>query len=450
MSRDPLALVCLFSVALAAAAPTAGAAMLQDSTSVEAWRLGNGLEVRVRDVPGAGSVAITLAYRAGTFLDPADRPDLAALLAQVQFTAPAGEIPERALGEMSSVRPLGWGVTTNPHLALLTEVASADRFAGVLHEVALRARGVRTNDSCVAHALAGVRRSVGESRYGGDVEAALYERVRDLALGLDEAQLLDRSRGRGLARITRVQVDTLLKRYYCAANASLALVGDFSAFDLHALLEREFGGIPPGVAQPDPPAERLSGAVRASIMPGLSASRGVMGVFAPAIEDTLHPAFYLNALILGGWWSRQAEDAGSSLRSHFQYSLFDEPELARFDFDVRPGPVDLKAQALPFDVAVEEFARLLLTGEIHELFRRNVEWLLGGPMGPQLRRQANNTPSILSTIATTTATRAIWKGDAFWARYLDRFETARFGATTFLRWLKAPEHQALLVLQPRP
>ena len=55
------------------AAPKLPPGMLPDSTTVRAWRLENGLEVRVRDVPGAASVAIAMAYRAGTSIEPISR-----------------------------------------------------------------------------------------------------------------------------------------------------------------------------------------------------------------------------------------------------------------------------------------------------------------------------------------------------------------------------------------
>ena len=449
MIRLRFALACLLALAPAVLARPAGAEMLEDSTTVEAWKLPNGLQVRVRQVPGARSVAISLAYRAGSCLEPAALPDLAPVLAQVQFTAPVGSIPERTLAEMSSVRPLGWGVTTNPRLSLLTEVAAPDRFVGVLHEVAMRARGVQVSDSCLAHVVAAVRRDAGERRFGR-AQAALYERVRDAALGMGEAQALERSRGRAFARLTRARADSLLKTYYVASNASLALVGDFSHLDVRALIEREFGPVAPGSPQPDPPAEPLAAATRVSVLNSMPGPASVVGIIAPAIEDSLHPAFYLSTLILGSWWGREHKDSAGFLDSHFQYSLLDEPELARFDAEIPAEHSTVSDQVQMWGDAMNEYAQLAVTADVRTVLRASVRWLIGGPLTPAQVKQAANTPTFLSTLATTTATRALWKGDAFWAAYLERFESARFGSNSFLGWLTAPEHQAVVVLKPRP
>ncbi|MBK7369815.1 MAG: insulinase family protein [Candidatus Eisenbacteria bacterium] len=121
----------------------AAAGLLPDSTMFDGWKLANGLEVRARHVPGASGVAIVVAYRAGSSYEPPAREGMAQLLAELQFHAPAGDIPERSREEMASLRPLGWGVQVNERLATLTEIAAPDRFPGVLHQVATRMRGVK-------------------------------------------------------------------------------------------------------------------------------------------------------------------------------------------------------------------------------------------------------------------------------------------------------------------
>jgi hypothetical protein len=427
----------------------ARAAVLADSTTLESFRLENGLEVRVRNVPGAGSIAISLAYRAGSFLESASRPDLATVLAQLQFTAAVGDVPERTLAEMPSIRPLGWAVSANPHLAVLTEVGSMERLPGLVHEVAARARGVQLDDSCLAHTLAGVRRTLGERRFG-KLEPALYERLHDLAAGEDEPQVLGRVRGTALAHLTRAEADSLLKRYYVASNAALSLAGDFGSLDVRALITREFGPIAPGHAQPDPPAEKLESRSLITVMSGVSGPVAAMGILAPALEDSLHPQFFLNTLLLGGWWNHRHADAGSGLTSHFQYALLDQPELARFDFELSSPPKDLAPVFGEWNGGMEEFAGLSMAGDLRSLYRSSLQWMLGGPLDRDQRRQVGDSPALLANVASSAATRALWKGDAFWERYRVRFESAHFGATSFREYLERPEHQVLIVLTPRP
>jgi len=448
VSRTCFAIAFLSVLALGGAAHAASARALPDSTTVSAWRLPNGLEVRVRDVPGANAVAVTLGYRAGSFLDDPSTPGLASVLALVRFTAPVGDVPERSFAEMSSVRPLGWGVTTNARLSLLTEVGLPERFAGLLHEVARRAHGVQVTDSCLAHAVAFARRDAGQRRFGKP-EPALYERVRDIAQGFDEQQVLDRASGKGLLRLTPARVDTLMSRYYGASNAVLVLVGDFGGVPLEQVVAREFGDIGAGTAQPDPPAPMLSPARRTTTLDSAPLSLGVVGILAPAIEDTTSAEFYLDALVTGGWWKHERSDSDSRLDSYFQYSIFDEPDMVRYDVELRAGPDDPNSMANAWNNQMDSYAELLVTSDVYNLVRETVGWMLGAPLGSAQRRQAATTPAFVSTIATTTASRALWKGDAFWDGFLHRFMSAHFANTTFRRYKQDPAHQVVLVLKPR-
>lgn len=448
MSRFLLALVCLLLLSPAVPARAAAPGAMSDSTTFQSWRLANGLEVRLRDVPGAGSIAITMAYRAGTAIEPAGQPGLADLLAQIYFTAPAGDIPERGIAEMSSLRPLGWKLSANAHVALFTEVASREQFAGVLRQVATRAHGVQVSDSSLRGAIAATRRQLGE-RYLGAPEGVLYERLRDLATGVDDAQALQRASGRGIENCTVAEAESLLRQLYVPANGVLSLAGDFASLPLRSIVEREFGGIAAGVAQPDSPSLRWVGGSRASLVNGLSLPVAGVAVAAPALEDSLHPTFALAMTIIGGWWSKQHDPRNPPYTSYFQYSLVDEPEIARFDFDVQPETNGTPELQESWNLYMETFSSQMFTGEMLNAVRQNVSWLLGGPLPSQLRRQARTSPPVLATIAGGMATRALWKGDAFWQRYLARFGEARLGPTSFRAWLESPANLSFLLLRPK-
>lgn len=448
MSRLLLALVCLLVLSPSVPARAATPGTLSDSTTFQSWRLPNGLEVRVRDVPGAGSIAITMAYRAGTSIDPENQPGLADLLAQTYFTAPAGDVPERSVAEMSSLRPLGWKLGANAHVALFTEVASREQFAGVLRQVAARAHGVQVSDSCVRGAVAATRRLLGE-RYLGAPEGVLYERLRDLATGVDDTRALQRASGRGIEKCTAAEVDSLLRQLYVPANGVLSLAGDFASLPLRSIVEREFGGIAAGVAQPDPPSLRWAGGSRASLVNGLQLPVAGVAVAAPALEDSLHPTFALAMTIIGGWWNKVHDPRNPPYASYFQYSLIDEPEIARFDFDVQPEMNGTPELQESWNLYMEAFASQMFTGDMLTSVRQNVSWLLGAPLPPQIKRQARTSPPVLATISGGMATRALWKGDAFWQRYLERFGAARLGPTSFREWLESPANLAFLLLRPK-
>src|SRR5262249_12584537 len=96
----PLASPALASPALALADLAPGGPVTgSDSTVADSWRLENGLEVRTLHVPQAAGVSVTLAFRAGSGYDPPGREGLSDLLAELQFTTAAGDVPARTPAE---------------------------------------------------------------------------------------------------------------------------------------------------------------------------------------------------------------------------------------------------------------------------------------------------------------------------------------------------------------
>ncbi len=449
MTRPLFATVLLLALAVCAPRAATAAHLLPDSTLADSWRLANGLEVRMRHIPGARGVAITLAYRAGEASEPADRRGLASLLAELQFTSPAGTIPERSRQEMESLRPLGWALEVHNHVVLLTEVAASEQLPGVLRQVATRMRGVQVTDSSFAHALRSVRRDLGERAFGAP-GAALYYRVRAVAGGLDDNGILRAATAGDLAGLGATRASALLRTLYVPANASLAIAGDFSNVDLRAVVEHEFADIPGGTAAPDTAQVRLRPDARISTLGGLAAPVGVVGVIAPALDDSLHPAFYLGTLLAGGMWTNTLGAPAAPLASYFNYSVLNEPELAQFSTPVPVGTTDPLVLRTKFGDVMEEFRGMAVTAPVIRMMRANVDWLLGGPLPAGLLRESRLDPGVLGMLTMSMATRACWRGDAFWDTYRERFENSKRGHSTFLRWMEAPEHQALLLLTPRP
>lgn len=427
----------------------AAAGLLPDSTMFDGWKLANGLEVRARHVPGASGVAIVVAYRAGSSYEPPAREGMAQLLAELQFHAPAGDIPERSREEMASLRPLGWGVQVNERLATLTEIAAPDRFPGVLHQVATRMRGVKVTPADFQLAADDVRGDLA-LRHFGRADLALYYRVRELARGATDEQILRLSSGAGLKTLPLKEAVAQLQKLYVPANASLAIAGDFGDVDIRALIEREFGSIPGGTAQPEAAPATLRPVLRATPFSGLDHTIGAVGVFAPAIEDSLHPAFFLSMVITGPWLTNSLGRPAPPLSSRFSYSIYDEADLVRFYPEPRPG--ETVPAALPSQLAaqMDKLAETTMDREMFESVRRSVAWLLGGDLTRPVKDQMRRQPGALGTLANGMASRALWKGDAFWDEYLMRFMTTNRGHSTFFPWLTDPSHQATLLFTPKP
>src|SRR5438093_1542124 len=61
----------------------------------------------------------------------------------------------------------------------------------------------------------------------------------------------------------------------------------------------------------------------------LASPLGVVGIIAPALTDTAHPEFYLNALVIGSLCKDQWDPPAPPLTTRFKYSALDDPDLVR-------------------------------------------------------------------------------------------------------------------------
>lgn len=448
MTRRLLALAAVLLGTAAGALRPAEAAVLGDSTVADGWRLANGLEVRVRQIPGAAGIVITTGYRSGLLDDPQGREGLAELLTHLQYFCPAGDIPARSRDEMESLRPLGWKAGTSSRITSLTEVATPRQFPGVLRQVATRMRGVTVTPEALAAAVATVRRDLG-SRAFGRPDQALYWRVHALADGTSDERLLAEASARGLSALKPDEATALLRERFTPANACLALAGDFANVNLRTLIEQEFGSLPAGSPRATAGEASLRGGERTSSWPGLTRALGALGIVAPALDDSVHPSFYLAGLVLGLELRNSAGAAAAPLTARFQFSTYEEPELLRLYPDLPAGRTDPAALGEALDALTDRLGRETITLESLDGVKRAWSWLLGGPLPLGLRQQAGRAPGLLVPLTNGMATRALWRGDEFWDRYRRRFETTPVTPVTFFGWMRDPAHQARLVLLPK-
>lgn len=445
--RRPLALALVAVLALAPRATRAADAPPDDSTRTESWTLANGLQVTARHVPGAMGIAAVLAFRAGSGFDPVDRPELARLLAEVEFTGATGDVPERTRDEMPELRPLGWGFETNWRHTLLTEVATRDQFPSVLSQMASRLAGVSVTDPLVRAALATVRRDLG-TQFAGRPQFALATRVGSLARGLTDERVVSAASCRSLERLTARDVAKALETRYVPANAVLSLAGDFGEIDLQALVERSFGGIAGGTPQREAPDPTLKPGERAAPWTGIDGPVGVVAAFAPAITDSVHPAYYIGATIFGAGLTETWGRTGI-LPSRYQYSLYSDPDIVRFYPQVGASAASPAALVTELSNQMDVLTSQVLPPEMFDQARRNLAWLIGGPLPRDVRVRASQEAGPLATIARNAASRALWKGESFWSEYRRRFDHVWLGPTLIAPLLVDPKRQAVLLFTPR-
>ena len=440
-------LPCLLLMTLAVLATPARAALLPDSTVADAWRLENGLEVRTRSIPGAKGVAVTLAFRAGAGYEPAGQAGLSELLAELEFMSAAGDVPERTREEMASLRPLGWESRPGTRLVRFTEIASVPQLPGVLQQFAARLAGVTVTDASLKLALAQVRRDAG-ARLFGDPADVLYWRASALARGFSDEQIVRHASMPGLSRLTPREVLARLHSWYQPGNASLALAGDLSSLDVHALIGALFGKLPGSAAMRDTVEVRLHANKRTEPCKGLTAPVGVVATSALALTDSLHAGFFVGMLVTGAGINTSWGRPGPPLAARFQYSLLDEPELVRFYPPVRADATDPDLLAGALYEQLQVVGGQMVTAGVLKQMRLSVRWLLGAELPRDVLHQFRAEPGAMGTLSSGMATRALWMGDAFWNGYLANLDRLSLGHSFFYDRLADARNQTLLLLTP--
>jgi hypothetical protein len=438
-------LLTVLPVAAHAQAPADSSA---DSTRIERWTLPNGLRVVARWAPGARMVAMTLGYRAGMDDDPAGRAGLAQLLGDLAFTAPAGELPARDPAEMGSLRPLGWSYPVLRHVTLHTELADTDRFPIVLDQMARRMRDATADEASLKAARTRVKAELVQQLFGAPTQV-LNHQIREIAAGRTDAQMVAHASGADLDKVTVREAQAALRKWFVPANAVLSLAGDFGAVDVRRLVEQRFGAIPGGAAHPDPPAARLRAATRSLKRSGPAS--GAIGVLAPALTDSTHPAFYMAAMVLGSMCEDTWNRGVANPQPRFQFALVDEPEMMRLFPPVPEDETDPGRLVYRLRAAAEQLPTLIIPEPQFVRLRTSVSTVLGGPMPAEQRAALRGNPGILHTLARGQATCELRMGAAFWDEYRRRLERVRPAHVSLWReWMNAPENEVVLLLTPKP
>lgn len=451
MSRPRSIDLILLCAAVLAAGVTgrARAAMLPDSTVMERWTLPNGLEVVTRHVPRATTLAVALGFWTGTDADPARMPGLAELLAELEFTAPAGDIPERRRDDMESLRPSGWALRVDPRSTVLMEAASSNQFAGVLHQLATRLRGVTVSDAVLDHARATIRRSLGD-RYFAAPASVLWWQVRAYARGLSQADVVALASGQGLDAVTAGDAAQALHRAYVPGDAVLSIAGDLSHWDVPRIVSQEFGAVPAADPPPPLPESQLHSAAITLPRADVSAPVGVVGVIAPALADTLYPSYFLAMLLISNHTGETWGPARAPLNARFSYPVLDDPSITRYYPKLSAGQNDLHALGEVFANTQDDVAGMIITADQEQAVVNSVVWLFGGPMPDGLVQRIRTDSAALNEVCVDDALRVRLGSDAFWAAFRARLDPMRVpGPSNWNNYLSNPDHLSRLLLLPK-
>jgi hypothetical protein len=406
---------------------------LEDSTVFESYVLANGLRVAARHVPGCRHVDITVAYDHGTSDDPPGKEGLADLLAELQFYGATTGSPERTREEMAGLRPLGWDLVVSPRVTRFSEIVPVDLLPGLVHLTADRMRGVRVTTTALRTAIASVR-AERDTAWRIQQGMALHHAARVWATGGGEPEFARAAAVRGIQGLAVREAQQRLDAAFAPANAVLAIAGDLRRIPLRALIQSEFGSIPKGAPVRGARAAKFDSASGVVARPGLKRPSGVVGLIAPALADSMHPAFFMELALVGGHSTKTWGAPEPPLTSRFHYSIYDDPDLARFYPPVGPGESDPALLGVTFLSSLNDLTRMRVPPTSYMALWRGLDWLLGGAMPTEIYERVLREPGALHTLCTGTAVRELWGGEPFWSKYRQRFQKAV--GTPYPEWHK--------------
>jgi hypothetical protein len=432
----------------ASASTTKALGASADSATRVSWVLPNGTHVLAQHVPEARAISISVGYPGGSDQDPEQLPGRAALLAELQFMSTAGSVPERSRDELSSLRPAGADIHVGRCFTILTEVATAPQFPGVLQQVLSRMHGAQPDQATLTAALQTVS-LLSQQHYRSTPDVALYNELTERASGVDDAGMARAISLEGIHKLTLADVTPLLASSFRPQDAVISVAGNLTGLDLHALLDHAFDGLPGGARRALPPIRPARAASALSKWPGLTRPVGTIGLIAPALDDTTHPAFFLVSLILGAKTGEIWGEALPPLSSQFQYSVLEDPDLVRLYPPLKGSGMGSDAMSFSFNHTLGQTDNLVVSDELVEKLRNGIGWLLGAPLtDKQLdRMRVNNTTLILCS--TQMIERELRGGEKFWSAYRRRLAEA--GAPDLVFWLarmRNPKYQVQVLYLP--
>jgi hypothetical protein len=447
-SLPNLLLLALLAGASPAQAQGTGPDTLADGTIAESWKLPSGLRVAARQVSGVGYVGITLAFPTGTDHDPEGREGLARLVGELILTAGAGHVPERSRAEMDHLRPEGWELQAAPRFTSLTEVVTREQFPEVLRQMSARLAGVTVTPEQLKLARESAKGQLADLYFVRPATALYYDSYQ-VARGVSDEVQLRMLTGRGIEPVTVAEVERRLERHYGTSRAVLSIAGDFGGFDVRALVGNFFGSLPARGTEPPGPAAGLKPNRRRATRSALRAPLGAAAIIAPALEDSVHPYFYLASLLLGSKASQQWGAPQPPLTSRFEYVLFDDPSLVRFYPPPDAGDRTTESVSLAMENLVADGVATPVPSELADRLKTSLGWLMGGPIPENLLRQLPREATPLATLANTAAVRELWGGEEFWRVYRRRFLDARQPQwAAAMRMLGEGQRRVVLLLLP--
>ncbi len=320
-------------------------------TTIERFRLGNGLEVIVWEDHAAPVFAFQTWFRVGSRHEPKGRTGIAHLFEHMMFKATANH-PEGEFDTLMEARGAQTNAATWVDWTYYREKLPSGNLELVCDLEADRMANLRL-DTEQLESEREVVKNERKMRVDNDPEGKLYEALYALAY---------REHGYGhptigwMADIEALTLDDCLdfyRCYYAPNNATIVVVGDVDTATLLGLVQRYYGAleaqdIPPEDVRVEPPQRQ---ARRDTLTLALAAPKAVYAYHAPAAAD---PAFgaleVLVEILAGGESSRLYRELVTEREVATECgawtSSWAQPGLLEIAVTLRPGRSIEEAEAI--------------------------------------------------------------------------------------------------------
>jgi zinc protease len=317
-----------------------------DSAAASAYRLDNGLRVRLRPITGADQVALVILYDLGGDHDPEGRSGLAHLVEHVYVTAAAGAEPARTAEALIRRYPAGANAQTGDRSTIIATVfprADLDReladAAARMHNLAITAADL---DRERPRLQAEVANMFGRIPYLAALNTA-REQVRPTPRGGRKGGTPD--------QVATIGLDELLahyQRFYRPRNAILILAGAVDETAARTAVARHFAAIPAGEPAPpagEPGAPNLLFAGPQQVEPlGPPQAVAALAIRAPAPDHATYAAYLILAARLMAA-SALPRPTGISDQPALYMPLLEDPDILGVSAAARAGETPDQALA---------------------------------------------------------------------------------------------------------
>ena len=327
-------------------------ACLAEQTEVQ-QTLENCLRIRLKPIPKAEQIALTVLFDVGEDQDPEGMSGLAHLVEHLYVTAAAGEGKARTVREYMERYPQGWNAQTGDRFTVIATVFPPEKLEEELADAAARMGDLRITEADLEREKPRMLEEL-RNMFGGMPALAARNLARELCrpspAGARKGGIPDQVR-----RITVAQVRDRWTRFYKPRNALIVLAGKFDADAAGKSLALAFSGLPSGETAPDPrPGEKPRAGVleEVSIEPagGSPPPELCLAFPVPPPGDALYAPFLVLAakIVLR---AMKKDGAGGADCYPASFSPIDDPSVFYVSGPVLPGETG--------EQAVERLQRLV-------------------------------------------------------------------------------------------